>query len=81
MVRRTLQDFKDEGAPNDEIAQMRLDYYEGKRKVYTMQIESTIRMGFLDDFKADPASRPLGGMNKTQQLQPWQMQKIGQSPK
>lgn len=37
----------------EQIAQMRLDYYEGKRRNHTKQIEETIRWGFLDDFKAD----------------------------
>ena len=79
---RTLQEFKDEGAPNDEIAQMRLDYYEGKRKVYTMQIESTIRMGFLEDFKAENRPLAVGPLSKTAgNIQPWQMAKLGQSPK
>ena len=35
---------------------MRLDYYEGKRRNHTKQIEETIRWGFLDDFKAEQVS-------------------------
>lgn len=35
---------------------MRLDYWEGKRRNHTKQIEETIRCGYLDDFKAEQVS-------------------------
>ena len=42
-----------QGGVSEQIAQMRLDYYEGKRRNHTKQIEETIRWGFLEDFKAE----------------------------
>jgi len=49
-VIRTLADFQGEGV-SDQIAAMRLEYYEGKRKIHTKQLEETIRSGYLEDFK------------------------------
>ena len=47
---RTLQDFKEPGV-SDEIAQMRLQYYEDKRRVYTLQIEGSVKQGVIDAVK------------------------------
>ena len=47
---RTLQDFKEPGV-SDEIAAMRLQYYDDKRRVFTKQVEDTIRSGIIEDVK------------------------------
>ena len=49
---RTLADFQTAGV-SEEIAAMRLQYYEDKRKVFTKQVEETIRSGIIEDVKAE----------------------------
>ena len=49
---RTLADFKD-GKISDEIAEMRLQYYEEKRRAHTKQVEETIRSGIIEDVKQE----------------------------
>jgi len=48
--RRKLEDFKKDGV-NDEIAGLRLTYYEDKRKVLTKEVEQTIKSGLINDVK------------------------------
>ena len=38
----------DEGGVSEQIAEMRLQYWEGRRRTHTEQVEGTIRAGFLD---------------------------------
>ena len=38
---------------SDEIAQMRLQYYEDKRRVYTLQIEGSVKQGVIDAVKSE----------------------------
>ena len=47
-----MADFKD-GKISDEIAQMRLQYYEEKRRAHTKQVEETIRSGIIEDVKQE----------------------------
>ena len=63
---RTLQDFK-EGDVSDEIAAMRLQYYEDKRRVFSKQVEETIRSGIIDDVKNEfpPVIKQPTAMNRT----------------
>ena len=63
---RTLQDFK-EGNVSDEIAAMRLQYYEDKRRVFSKQVEETIRSGIIDDVKNEfpPVVKQPTAMNRT----------------
>ena len=63
---RSLQDFKD-GKVSDEIAAMRLQYYEDKRRVFTKQVEETIRSGIIEDVKQEfrPAIRQPTALNRT----------------
>ena len=62
---RTLADFKD-GKISDEIAEMRLQYYEEKRRAHTKQVEETIRSGIIEDVKQEfPQSKQPMGMNRT----------------
>ena len=65
-VCRTLQDFK-EGNVTDEIAAMRLQYYEDKRRVFSKQVEETIRSGIIDDVKNEfpPVIKQPTAMNRT----------------
>ena len=63
---RTLQDFKEQGV-SDEIAAMRLQYYEDKRRVFTKQVEETIRSGIIEDVKSEfpPMVKQPTAMNRT----------------
>ena len=47
-----MADFKEKGI-SDEIAQMRLQYYEEKRRAHTKQVEETIRSGIIEDVKQE----------------------------
>ena len=38
---------------SDEIANMRLQYYEDKRRVYTLQIEGSVKQGVIDAVKSE----------------------------
>ena len=75
---RTLQDFK-EGNVSDEIAAMRLQYYEDKRRVFSKQVEETIRSGIIDDVKNEfpPVLKQPTAMNRTAGSQGRQQQIFG----
>ena len=65
LLGRTLQDFKGPGV-SDEIAQMRLQYYDDKRRVFTKQVEDTIKKGIIEDIKNDlqqPVIKQTTAMN------------------
>ena len=40
---------------SEEIAKMRLQYYEDKRRVYTLQLEGTVKSGVIEAAKNDIA--------------------------
>jgi len=50
--KRTLQDFIDQGKSED-IAKMRVEYYEDKRRGYTLQLEDSIKKGIIESIKAE----------------------------
>ena len=47
---RIEQDFVNMGLP-EEIAPMRMQYYEDKRRVYTLQLEDAIKNGIIEAIK------------------------------
>lgn len=61
-----MQDFKEAGV-SDEIAQMRLQYYEDKRRLYTQQVEQNIRKGVIEEIKNEfhPNVREPTAMSRT----------------
>ena len=75
LICRTLQDFKTTGV-SDEIANMRLQYHEDKRRAYTLQVEDAIRHGVIEEVKnefpqvkqATAMHRTTGSMGRTQQI-------------
>ena len=48
---------------SEEIGQMRLQYYEEKRRAFTLQLEDTVKRGMIDAVKNDEVT-PIA-MNRT----------------
>ena len=65
LICRTLQDFKTTGV-SDEIANMRLQYHEDKRRAYTLQVEDAIRHGVIEEVKNEfPQGKQATAMHRT----------------